>query len=69
MVDQDRICRVERQRVALHKFGFDGWHLDVGGGGEGIIGQILGDRVVAIDLEMRELEQASGSPALGILMD
>lgn len=49
----------------------DGWILDFGGGGEGIIGQIKGSRVVAIDRLERELIEAreNGSRALPIIMD
>ena len=36
----------------------DGEILDIGGGGEGIIGQLKGDLVIAIDPNSRELEEA-----------
>lgn len=32
--------------------------LDVGGGGEAVIGQIYGDRVIAIDISQEELDEA-----------
>ncbi|QVK18937.1 class I SAM-dependent methyltransferase [Mycoplasmatota bacterium] len=42
--------------------------LDIGGGGEGIIGQLKGDNVIAIDSRRDELEEAKGGP-LKIVMD
>ncbi len=46
----------------------NGWILDLGGGGDGIIGQLMGQRVVAIDLWKSELEESQGE-ALKIVMD
>ena len=43
--------------------------LDIGGGGEGIIGLFKGDQVVAIDPSKRELEEAPKSESLNIIMD
>jgi ubiquinone/menaquinone biosynthesis C-methylase UbiE len=45
-----------------------GWVLDIGGGGEGVIGQLLGEEVVAIDLQKEELLEAADGP-LKIFMD
>jgi len=45
-----------------------GWILDLGGGGEGVIGQLCAERVVSIDRMRQELESASGD-ALKIIMD
>ncbi len=45
-----------------------GWVLDIGGGGEGVIGQLLGDKVVAIDLLKEELLEAADGP-LKVIMD
>lgn len=42
--------------------------LDIGGGGEGIIGQLLGERVVAIDRIRNELLEAPDGP-LKVIMD
>ncbi|HHY63279.1 MAG TPA: GNAT family N-acetyltransferase [Bacillota bacterium] len=42
--------------------------LDVGGGGEGIIGSVLGRQVVAIDILREELEESSND-ALRLVMD
>ena len=59
---------IERQEVRLHSMDAPGWILDLGGGGEGVIGQLCGERVVAIDRQRRELEEAPGK-ALKIVMN
>jgi ubiquinone/menaquinone biosynthesis C-methylase UbiE len=64
----DRWHRVEGQRVDLAGFFAPGLILDIGGGGEGIIGQLFGSRVVAIDRLARELEEAPAGP-LKVVMD
>ncbi len=55
--------------VAVPDFPAEGLILDIGGGGEGVIGQLKGKQVVAIDLIKRELEDAPGEPLLKIVMD
>jgi ubiquinone/menaquinone biosynthesis C-methylase UbiE len=57
-------------RLAYDVAGLDapGWILDVGGGGEGVIGRMYGSRVVAIDPIARELAEAPAGP-LKIVMD
>jgi SAM-dependent methyltransferase len=55
--------------VAVADFPAQGLILDIGGGGEGVIGQLKGRQVVAIDLIKRELEDAPGGPLLKIVMD
>ena len=67
-MDDTRIFRIEPQTVELASITTPGWILDVGGGGEGVIGQLCGSRVVAIDRIQRELVEAPGD-ALKILMD
>jgi len=47
-----------QQEVVLHRLPGQGLILDIGGGGEGIIGLLMGDRVVAVDLSREELENA-----------
>ena len=47
----------------------DGYILDIGGGGEGIIGQLEGRRVVAIDIRREELEEANVGDFLRVVMD
>jgi SAM-dependent methyltransferase len=55
--------------VALPDFPASGLILDIGGGGEGVIAQLKGSQVVAVDLQKRELEDAPGEPLLKIVMD
>jgi ubiquinone/menaquinone biosynthesis C-methylase UbiE len=55
--------------VDLTDVKMDGRILDIGGGGEGIIGQFKGEHVIAIDPSKRELEEALKSRALKIIMD
>jgi SAM-dependent methyltransferase len=55
--------------VVLPDFPAQGLILDIGGGGEGVIGQLKGKQVVAVDLSKRELEDAPGEPLLKIVMD
>jgi len=58
-----------RLEVAVPDFPAPGLILDIGGGGEGVIGQLKGKQVVAIDLSKRELDEAPGSPLLKVVMD
>jgi SAM-dependent methyltransferase len=46
----------------------EGWALDIGGGGEGVMGRLLGSRTVAIDLLDEELRDAPAGP-LKLRMD
>jgi SAM-dependent methyltransferase len=55
--------------VVVPNFPAEGLILDVGGGGEGVIGQLKGRQVVAIDLLKQELDEAPGQPLLKIVMD
>lgn len=55
--------------IDLAEVDMHGRILDIGGGGEGVIGQFKGDQVVAIDPSKRELKEAPKSKALNIVMD
>jgi SAM-dependent methyltransferase len=55
--------------VAVPDFPAAGLILDIGGGGEGVIGQLKGRQVVAIDLLKQELVDAPDGPLLKIVMD
>ncbi|MFX1379535.1 MAG: class I SAM-dependent methyltransferase [Promethearchaeota archaeon] len=60
------------QGINLNNIKLDGRILDIGGGGEGIIGQLKGDSVISIDLRKSELEEAleaGDSESLKIIMD
>jgi len=52
----------------LQDFDHQGWILDIGGGGEGVIGRLKGDDVIAIDFLKEELLEAAAGP-LKIIMD
>ena len=58
-----------RQTVTVENFEARGPILDIGGGGEGVIGQLKGTQVIAIDLSKRELEEAPAGPLVKIVMD
>ncbi|MGD0004240.1 MAG: methyltransferase domain-containing protein [Anaerolineaceae bacterium] len=64
----DQVHFIEAQSVTLVDFPAEGFILDIGGGGEGIIGQLKGAQVVAIDPNKRELAEAPAGP-LKIIMD
>jgi SAM-dependent methyltransferase len=64
-----RMLTHARLEVEVPDFPAQGLILDIGGGGEGIIGQLKGKQVVAVDLSQRELEEAPGEPLLKIVMD
>ncbi len=68
-IPPEEIHRFERQNVTVSDFQADGLILAIGGGGEGVIGQLKGSQVVAIDILKRELEDAPGNPLLKIVMD
>ena len=61
-ISEDRIIFFERQEVVVDDFEAPGYILDIGGGGEGIIGRLKGEQVIAIDPNRRELEGAAGGP-------
>ncbi len=65
----EQICEHPKLEVVVSNFPAEGLLLDIGGGGEGVIGQLKGKQVVAVDLIKRELEQAPGEPLLKIVMD
>ena len=68
MNQQERYYTLETQNIDLDDLTVQGKILDIGGGGEGIIGQVLGDKVVAIDKSKEELEEAPEGP-LKVVMD
>jgi ubiquinone/menaquinone biosynthesis C-methylase UbiE len=59
---------LDKQTVVIHDFKADGFILDIGGGGEGVIGQLKGKQVISIDLKKEELLEAANGP-LKIVMD
>jgi len=59
---------IEREEIVIPDFPSTGYVLDLGGGCRGTIVRIKGEQVVAIDISMRELNEAPGG-FLKILMD
>ena len=59
---------VEQQTIEIKSIITDGFILDLGGGGEGIIGKLNGMQVVAIDKRSEELEETDND-ALKVVMD
>jgi ubiquinone/menaquinone biosynthesis C-methylase UbiE len=66
--DPPKMHVFERQDFVVADFQATGYVLDIGGGGEGIIGQMKPTQVIAVDLSKRELEEAPAGP-LKIVMD
>lgn len=67
-VTKDQIFFFEEQEISIPDFASTGFILDIGGGGEGIIGQLKKNHVIAIDPNQSELEEATDGP-LKIVMD
>jgi SAM-dependent methyltransferase len=65
----EQVLQHSKLEVVLTDFPAQGLILDIGGGGEGVIGQLKGRQVIAVDLLKRELEDAPGEPLLKIVMD
>lgn len=57
------------QNVEIKDFETNGFILDIGGGGEGVIGQMKTKQVIAIDLYKSELKAAPDGPFLKVVMD
>ncbi|MBN1486343.1 MAG: class I SAM-dependent methyltransferase [Anaerolineae bacterium] len=65
---KDRWFLFDQEEITLDDFDAPGYILDIGGGGEGIIGILKGEKVIAIDGRKGELEEAAEGP-LKIVMD
>lgn len=59
---------VDTQCIVLNSLRTEGYVLDIGGGGEGIIGKLNGKQVIAIDIDQKELEETNNE-AFKIVMD
>ena len=58
-----RLHVIQPQRVRVEDvFGDDERILDLGGGGEGVIGRLRGRQVVAVDIRKEELDEAPSGP-------
>jgi SAM-dependent methyltransferase len=65
---EDRLYYFDPQEVVVNNFHSSGFILDIGGGGEGIVGRLKGEKVIAIDLSASELEGSAPGP-VKIIMD
>lgn len=62
-IDRDRMFMADQQVVRIEDvFRDDDLILDLGGGGEGVIGQLRGRQVVALDRRKDELKQSAPGP-------
>jgi SAM-dependent methyltransferase len=64
----EQVHQLPPQQLTLEPVRAEGLILDIGGGGEGVIGQLNGPQVVAIDIDERELLDAPPGP-LKLVMD
>jgi len=63
IIDDKRMFFLDQQVIQVEDaFSDEDLILDLGGGGEGIIGQLRGRQVVAIDLRKEELEDCAPGP-------
>lgn len=67
-LSQEAMFAIDQQTCVVKDFDAQGWILDLGGGGEGIIGRLKGSHVIAIDIKKEELTEAPAGP-LKIIMD
>lgn len=65
---EERVLFLEPREIVVDNFDAPGYILDIGGGGEGIIGLLKGEQVVSIDTRRGELAEAPSGP-LKIVMD
>jgi ubiquinone/menaquinone biosynthesis C-methylase UbiE len=66
--NENRIHRLEWQDVTVEDFPTQDYILDIGGGGEGIIGRLKGEKAIAIDKSKQELSETPDGH-LKIVMD
>ena len=67
-VAEEKVFFLERKEIFVDDFDAPGLILAIGGGGEGVIGQLKGIQVVAIDSNISELKEAGDGP-LKVKMD
>ena len=58
MPESQSLLETEVQKINLHQFSGEGLILDIGGGGEGLVSRIEGDRTCALDIRMSEIKEA-----------
>ena len=69
LIMEEKIQFIDLHKIDLTSVELKGRILDIGGGGEGIIGQLKGEQVVAIDRRESELKEAALGDYLKIIMD
>lgn len=67
-ISEERLHKIPVHRVKLDKIASNGLILDIGGGGEGIIVKLNGDKVVSIDSSREELMETQND-SLKIVLD
>jgi ubiquinone/menaquinone biosynthesis C-methylase UbiE len=67
-MEEKKHYMTQMQLVELSPVKTEGFILDIGGGGEGIIGKLNGKQVIAIDTSEEELQETRNE-ALKVLMD
>jgi ubiquinone/menaquinone biosynthesis C-methylase UbiE len=68
-MSEEKIHFIDKHVIDISSVQLKGRILDIGGGGEGIIGQFKGNTVVAIDKLKSELKEAADGEYLKIIMD
>ena len=58
MPESQPLFETEVHKIDLQQFGGKGLILDIGGGGEGLVSRIEGDRTCALDIRMNEIREA-----------
>jgi ubiquinone/menaquinone biosynthesis C-methylase UbiE len=68
MIDEKRIIETKLQKITVERRDFSGKIIDIGGGGEGIVGMLYGKQAISIDKRQDELDEAEND-AQKIVMD
>ncbi|MFW9789448.1 MAG: class I SAM-dependent methyltransferase, partial [Candidatus Thorarchaeota archaeon] len=58
MPETENHIETDEQRIMLEQLEGEGLILDIGGGGEGLVSRIEGDRVCALDIRLSEIREA-----------
>lgn len=67
-MEERNLYLFEPVTIEIKDFPSEGYVLDIGGGGEGVIGRLKGKDVVAIDVSKEELEESAFGP-LKVIMN
>ncbi|MBN1827302.1 MAG: class I SAM-dependent methyltransferase [Candidatus Eisenbacteria bacterium] len=62
MTSADSVCFLDKEEVRIGEFPDVGPVLDIGGGGEGIVGLLAGEKTISVDRSPRELKEAPEGP-------